>query len=45
MCTGMVTAMDDVIGNLTSYLSARGMYNDTLFVLTADVSPRPLTDK
>ncbi|XP_025084343.1 LOW QUALITY PROTEIN: arylsulfatase B-like [Pomacea canaliculata] len=34
--SGMVTAMDDVIGNLTSYLTARGMYNDTLFVLTAD---------
>ena len=35
---GMVTAMDDVIGNLTSFLTQRGMYNDTLFFFTADVS-------
>ena len=35
---GMVTAMDDVIGNLTSFLTQHGMYNDTLFFFTADVS-------
>ncbi|XP_076451993.1 arylsulfatase B-like isoform X2 [Babylonia areolata] len=34
--SGMVTAMDDVIGNLTSFLKQRGMYNDTLFFFTAD---------
>ncbi|XP_076472377.1 arylsulfatase J-like [Babylonia areolata] len=34
--SGMVTAMDDVIGNVTSYFKARGMYNDTIFVFTAD---------
>ncbi|KAK7093873.1 arylsulfatase B-like [Littorina saxatilis] len=34
--SGMVTAMDDVIGNLTSFLTQRDMYNDTLFVFTAD---------
>nr|KAG5695335.1 hypothetical protein BaRGS_006559 [Batillaria attramentaria] len=34
--SGMVTAMDDVIGNLTSFLTDRGMYDDTLFFLTAD---------
>lgn len=34
--SGMVTAMDDVIGNLTAFLIGRGMYNDTLFIFTAD---------
>lgn len=34
--SGMVTAMDDVIGNLTWFLKSKGMYDDTLFVFTAD---------
>ncbi|KAL8597071.1 hypothetical protein ACOMHN_057560 [Nucella lapillus] len=34
--SGMVTAMDDVIGNVTSYFKERGLFNDTLFVFTAD---------
>lgn len=34
--SGMVTAMDDVIGNLTWFLKSRGMYDDTLFAFTAD---------
>ncbi|KAK7481420.1 hypothetical protein BaRGS_00027376 [Batillaria attramentaria] len=34
--SGMVTAMDDVIGNLTSFIKDRGMYSDTLFIFTAD---------
>ncbi|KAK7094207.1 arylsulfatase B-like [Littorina saxatilis] len=34
--SGQVTAMDDVIGNLTSFIKQKGMYNDTLFVFTAD---------
>ncbi|XP_033759785.1 arylsulfatase B-like isoform X1 [Pecten maximus] len=34
--SGMVTAMDDVIGNVTQALKAHGMYEDTLIVFTSD---------
>ncbi|XP_033759905.1 arylsulfatase B-like [Pecten maximus] len=33
---GMVTAMDDLVGNITAALKENGMYDDTLFVFTAD---------
>ncbi|XP_069103673.1 arylsulfatase B-like isoform X1 [Argopecten irradians] len=33
---GMVTAMDDLVGNVTAALKENGMYDDTLFVFTAD---------
>ncbi|XP_069103674.1 arylsulfatase B-like isoform X2 [Argopecten irradians] len=34
--SGMVTAMDDLVGNVTAALKDTGMYDDTLFVFTAD---------
>lgn len=34
--SGQVTAMDDVIGNLTSFIKQKGLYDDTLFIFTAD---------
>ncbi|OWF52331.1 Arylsulfatase B [Mizuhopecten yessoensis] len=34
--SGMVTAMDDMVGTVTAALKEKGMYNDTLFVFTAD---------
>lgn len=34
--SGMVTAMDDVIGNVTEALKSNGMYEDTLIVFTSD---------
>ncbi|OWF42820.1 Arylsulfatase B [Mizuhopecten yessoensis] len=33
----MVTAMDDLVGNVTAALKENGMYDDTLFVFTADI--------
>lgn len=35
---GMVTAMDDLVGNVTQNLKDNGLYDDTLIVFTADVS-------
>ncbi|XP_025083095.1 LOW QUALITY PROTEIN: arylsulfatase B-like [Pomacea canaliculata] len=34
--SGMVTAMDNLIGNLTQFIKEKGMYDDTLFIFTAD---------
>lgn len=35
---GMVTALDDVVGNIVSTLKQLGMCNDTLIVFTSEVS-------
>ena len=35
--TGMVTAMDDAIGNVTDSLKRNGMFEDTLIIFTSDV--------
>ena len=37
--TGMVTAMDDAIGNVTESLKRNGMFENTLIIFTADVRP------
>jgi len=34
--SGMVTAMDDAIGEIISMLAMKGMFEDTLFIFTAD---------
>jgi arylsulfatase A-like enzyme len=34
----MVTAMDEAIGNITKALEAKGMFDNTLIIFTADVS-------
>lgn len=36
---GMVTAMDEAIGNISLALKAAGMYDDTVIVFTSDVRP------
>ncbi|OWF52332.1 arylsulfatase B-like [Mizuhopecten yessoensis] len=40
--SGMVTAMDDLVGNVTAALKENGMYDETLFVFTADNGGWPL---
>lgn len=37
---GMVSALDEAIGNITDKIKELGMYNDTLFAFTADVRNR-----
>lgn len=34
----MVSALDDAVGNITKALQEHGLYNDTLFAFTTDVS-------
>ena len=36
--TGMVTALDDAIGNLTESLKQAGLFDNTLIIFTSDVS-------
>ncbi|KAJ8314190.1 hypothetical protein KUTeg_008751, partial [Tegillarca granosa] len=38
--SGMVTAMDDAIGNVINTLKKTGMYNETLIIFTSDVSAK-----
>ena len=38
---GMVSAMDEAIGNITEALKAQGMFENTLILFTADVSKHP----
>jgi len=40
---GMVTAMDDLIGNVTAALMDNGLYDETLIIFTADVSYSPIS--
>ncbi|OWF47903.1 arylsulfatase B-like [Mizuhopecten yessoensis] len=40
--SGMVTAMDDLVGNVTAALKENGMYDDTLFIFTSDNGGWPL---
>ncbi|XP_060071412.1 arylsulfatase B-like [Ylistrum balloti] len=40
--SGMVTALDEAVGNITNKLAQKGMMDDTLFVFTADNGGWPL---
>lgn len=40
---GMVSALDEAVGNITDALRRRGFMNDTLIVFTTDVSGTRLT--
>ena len=37
ICLGMVSALDEAIGNVTAALKQNGMIDDTLIFFTADV--------
>ena len=45
LCTvGLVSALDDIVGETIQSLKDAGMYNNSIIVFTSDVSPTQTSD-